>query len=254
MHLQGLKQNVPSVRYTTAQCTLLLQLLCCNIIMHTTMPCFDAVYLDYDVCTRVFKSCGLLYAEPLLTGTLQAMLDFPLGWDSKIPAALGLPPLPGHIKNLAEGVVVKPLKNIVIETTRGNEPMRVIFKRKIEGFQETKPREKVSRPKKATAEYNQDYELVKCEMLLMVTPQRLMNVISKLGVPDTAVESQREVKAKWNTILNGLAADVLEEMALVHEDLWKAFKREHAQMVGRVKSDLKRECAVTVKEYREKNA
>ncbi len=211
------------------------------------------VYLDYDVCMRVFKSCGLLYAEPLLTGTLQAMLDFSLGWDSKIPAALGLPPLPAGVKNPAEGVVVKPLKNILIQTAKGKSLVRVIFKRKIEGFRETKPREKISKPKAAT-EYNQDYELVKCEMFLMVTQQRLMNVISKLGLPDPSTESQREVKVKWNVILNGLAADVLEEMSIVHEDLWKDFKREHAELVGRLKSELKRECGVAVKEYRERNA
>ncbi len=212
------------------------------------------MYLDYDICVDLFKSCELLYAEPLVTGTLQDMLGYPLGWDSKIPAKLGFPPLPADVKNPAEGIVVKPMKNVMLETERDPELVRVIFKRKIDGFRETQPREKISKPEGKTTEYNQDYELVKCEMFLMVTQQRLVNTISKLGLPDSTVDSQREVRIKWNSILSGLAADVLEEMETVHEDLWKSFKREQSAMVGKLKSELKRECGLAVKEYREHNA
>ena len=212
------------------------------------------MYLDYDICVDLFKSCELLYAEPLVTGTLQDMLGYPLGWDSKIPAKLGFPPLPADVKNPAEGIVVKPMKNVMLETERDPELVRVIFKRKIDGFRETQPREKIRKPKGKTTEYNQDYELVKCEMFLMVTQQRLVNTISKLGLPDSTVDSQREVRIKWNSILSGLAADVLEEMETVHEDLWKSFKREQSAMVGKLKSELKRECGLAVKEYREHNA
>ncbi len=206
------------------------------------------MYLDYDLCMSLFKSCELLYAEPLVTGTLQDMLDYPLGWDSTLPAKLGLPPLPANVKNSAEGIVVKPMKNTMVETKSG--PMRVILKRKIEGFQETRPRKKVTQPREKIDEYNQDYELVKSEMFLMVTQQRLVNTISKLGLPDSTVDSKHEVRNKWDSILRGLAADVLEEMETVHEDLWNSFKREHSAMVGKLTSELKRECGLAVVEYK----
>ncbi len=218
-----------------------------------TISCLFAVYLDYDVCMSLFSSCELLYAEPVVTGTLEDMLDYQLGWDSKIPAKLGLPPLPADVKNSAEGIVIKPMKNVMVETKSG--PIRVILKRKIEGFQETRPREKIKQPREKIiiAENNQDYELVKCEMFLMVTQQRLVNTISKLGLPDSTVDSQREVRNKWNIILRGLAADVVEEMETVHEDLWKSFNREHSAMVDKLTSELKRECGLAVGEYREHN-
>ncbi len=201
------------------------------------------MYLDYDLCMSLFKSCELLYAEPLVTETLQDMLDYPLGWDSTLPAKLGLPPLPANVKNSAEGIVVKPMKNTMVE-------MRVILKRKIEGFQETRPRKKVTQPREKIDEYNQDYELVKSEMFLMVTQQRLVNTISKLGLPDSTVDLKHEVRNKWDSILRGLAADVLEEMETVHEDLWNSFKREHSAMVGKLTSELKRECGLAVVEYK----
>ena len=180
------------------------------------------------------------------------MLDYPLGFESTIPAKLGLPPLPDDIKNPAEGVVIKPVKNLVLETIR--EPQRVIFKRKIEGFRETKPRERRAQTRGKDTEYNPDYELVKCEMFAMVTRQRLVNVISKIGLPDSDNDSPKEVRERWHRIREGLIGDVLEDLAIEHEDLWRDFKRNHAAMVGRVRSDLRKECDTTVKEYREQNA
>ena len=144
---------------------------------------------------ELFKQSGFLYAEQLATGSLQAMISYPLGFESKLPAKFGLPPL--DKPNVAEGIVIKPMKETILETRKG--PKRVIFKRKVEGFAEVKHRshEHVANGYKTSAEGGtvwtppdsdtQDYELMRYEMLALVTTQRVVNVISKLGRPSIYV-------------------------------------------------------------------
>ena len=203
--------------------------------------------MDYDVCMQLFKGSGFLYAEPLCTGTLQDMLDYPLGFTTKLPAKFGLPPLPEK-DNVAEGVVIKPLKNILIETKKG--PKRVIFKRKVEKFME---RKKVSVPEettqgkkhKPTADSQRQYEdfqLLKYEMYALVTEQRLVNVISKQGMP--------ELEAEWNEITENLVADVLEDLALENEELWAKYQKE-PKFMKRLMRDLQEESTRTVTDYRD---
>lgn len=204
--------------------------------------------MDYDVCMRLFKESGFLYAEPLCTGTLQQMLDYPLGFTTKLPAKFGLPPIP-EMPNVAEGVVIKPLKNTVIETKNG--PKRVIIKRKVENFIE---RKKVRVPKenpkgknhKATEKQNQrqyeDFQLLKYEMYALVVEQRLVNVISKQGMP----ESEEE----WEEITANLVADVVEDLALENEELWAKYQKE-PKFMSRLMRDLQEESARTVQDYRD---
>ena len=140
-------------------------------------------YLDYDICIEVFQESGFMYAEPLIVGTLQAMISYPLGFESKLPAKFGLPAL--DKPNVAEGIVIKPLKNIVLDTMKG--PNRVIFKRRVKHFAEVKPRGRDRGYKKRTEAWipssGHDLELLKYEMLALITTQRVVNVISKLGRP-----------------------------------------------------------------------
>lgn len=63
-----------------------------------------------DVC-RLCSTAGLLYARTLFTGTLSDCLSYPMPFPTRIPAELGLPPLPG---NLCEGIVLKPLDPILL--------------------------------------------------------------------------------------------------------------------------------------------
>ena len=141
--------------------------------------------MDYDVCMELFEESGFFYAEPLVTGTLEAMTSFPLGFDSKLPAKFGLPPL--GKPNVAEGIVIKPLKDVVLECKKG--PTRVIFKRKVAAFEEVRKRglgkenKGTSRSRVRTPANSQDFELLRDEVLARITIQRIVNVTSKLGRP-----------------------------------------------------------------------
>ena len=196
-------------------------------------------YLDYDVCIQLLKNSGFLYAEPLCTGSLQTMLGYPLGFQTKIPPKLGLPSLEGR-SNTAEGIVIKPLKNVVLETSKG--PRRVIFKRKVEKFLERKQRTRPS-DKNQYSKQQADLELLKYEMYALVTEQRAVNVISKLGLPSSDED--------WEAITEDLVGDVLEQLSSDHEELWSKCQQEPL-LLEQIMEELGKESSQVVVEYRER--
>lgn len=239
-------------------------------------------YLDYDICEEIFNKSGFLYAEPLATGTLQDMINFPLGFESKLPPKFGLPSL--DKPNVAEGIVIKPVKNVVLDTKKG--PKRVIFKRKVEGFAEVKPRgrergnKKQAAPSEVWTSTNaQDFELLRYEMLALITTQRTVNVISKLGLPslspsptegkdsnsqDVSQESKEATGVKekqsgvpmeaesgvqWKAIIRGLMKDVIEELETDHTELWGSCQRDQDK-IGEIMAELREQCTQCVKEYK----
>lgn len=211
-----------------------------------------AEYLDYDVCMELFASVGFLYSEPLLSGTLQDMLSLELGFESKLPARLGLPPLRDRV-NTAEGVVVKPLKNVVISTDKG--PRRVIFKRKVEHFQERrnprlasvstvgagKARAKKGEKRGQKYEEEANLRLLQYEMSALVSEQRVVNTISKRGIPDS--------EAEWTELTEALLQDVLETAESENEKLWGVCGGSSGGLKSLI-GGLREECAQSVEEYR----
>ena len=210
----------------------------------STLVCLaPPVYLDYDVCMQLFKDVGFLYLEPLITGTLQDMLCFELGFKTTLPAQLGLPPLAQEgRRNVAEGIVVKPLKNLVLETDKG-EPRRVIFKRKVEKFHEWKPRRKkhTKSKEKEFSKSDADRELLRYEMSALVTDQRVVNTVSKRGVPEDE---------EWEELVGEVVADVVESVSTENEVLWLACG---GSVVGEVE-EMRRECGQLVDQYRLRHA
>ena len=213
-----------------------------------------AEFLDYDVCMQLFRNAGFLYAEPLKTGTLQDMLSLELGFKTMLPEKLGLPPLLDK-KNTAEGIVIKPLKNVVLDTKKG--PQRVIFKRKVENFHERrKPRMAVASSEGKTQQQQQqgkgkggkkgrrDHErqakldLLKYEMSALASEQRLVNTITKRGVPNS--------DSDWAEVREALVRDVLESTESENEEVWSACGGPSREMV----EGLRVECGELVDMYR----
>ena len=92
----------------------------------------ERVYLDHDEATRVFEETGIFHAKPYARGGYEELIQVPLGFESTLPAALGLPPLPQG--NKAEGLVLKPSRAVSIPRREG--VVRPVIKRKIAEFAE----------------------------------------------------------------------------------------------------------------------
>lgn len=145
-------------------------------------------------------------APELARGSLTEALAHPLESLATVwPARVGLPPLPD---NLAEGVVARPLEELVLPTPRG--PRRALFKRKPARFSED-PRYHQAR--KAPARGGADPASYALELLTwrveeLLNDNRLAAARSKVGRAETP-------------------AARAEVAALLCEDVLEVLEREH---------------------------
>lgn len=202
------------------------------------------VYLDYDLCMELFTTCGFLYAEPLLIGSLQNMLDYPLGFESKLPDKFNLPHLEDRT-NTAEGIVIKPVQNAVLPCKNGTK--RVIFKRKVEGFMERKEPKHVhkARDQKSQA-FNPNFEALRYEALALTTEQRLINTISKLGRPES------DDTSSWKEVADFFMQDVLTEICADNNELWTTCEKDGI-LIEKLKQELQVTTEQLITDYNEKN-
>jgi Rnl2 family RNA ligase len=132
-------------------------------------------YLDYDITLQVLREVGMMLAEPLFIGKFEQAFNYKIEFESTIPQTLKLPALP---TNKAEGVVIKPVKSIYIDTKKGR--IRPIVKKKISEFAEDNRFHQAQ--KWDSQQINVDVELlVTQEIFRFLTLNRLRNVVSKLG-------------------------------------------------------------------------
>lgn len=85
-------------------------------------------FLSYEYIIQLVNQTELLVAKPLIIGTLDKVSNFDINFNSTIPELLGLKPfLPK--KNLAEGIVIRPLNNYMLTNLKQIEcPTRCLIK------------------------------------------------------------------------------------------------------------------------------
>lgn len=159
----------------------------------------NQVYLNYDKALQVFKTVGILCAEPLFIGKYGECLDFNIHFESTIPAKLKLPPIKG---NKAEGVVIKPIEPIYDESGRE----RVMLKLKIPEFQEDKRFHEGKKWEEKKTFQLSALDLVLYEVDALVTENRLNNAISKIG------HVKQGDKEKAKQLLQLFCDDVIDQL------------------------------------------
>ena len=199
-------------------------------------------YLDYDVVMSVLSDAGFMYSKPLDICAFEEAMNFKLGFVTPLPAQFGLPPIKD---NLAEGVVIKPMKNVLVETKKGKK--RLIFKRKIDKFSERKPvgpkPTKTPKKSKSLSPINES-ELLTYEMYALITEQRLINAISKIGMPYGETSEQT-----WVDIQELMVEDVKSTLQEDNEELWQACSPAAR---GVVFKEIDDQCSDVVTAYRQK--
>lgn len=176
-------------------------------------------FLDYSVAREACEGAGLPFAAPLHTGTLAECLDFPIEFDSTIPARLRLAQLPANTPNLAEGVVIRPVREPFSATKAGRccakrsesgkVSVRGLFKRKIAAFGEKQYQNDDWRKGKAGGagpSRDDALEMASYEVASCITEQRLDNVLSKTGRVDP------HDRSACRQLLQDLKADVAESL------------------------------------------
>jgi Rnl2 family RNA ligase len=173
-------------------------------------------YVDYDIALSICEEAGILCAAPLFIGGYQEALAYPLGFDSTIPARLGLPPLPGA--NKAEGVVIKPLKTLLVETKKG--AIRPVLKKKIPEFAEDKRFSEAQKWSVPSPTTQSNLDLLKWEAFNLVTENRLQSAVSKVGAL-AAGDGQRVQR-----VFSIFAEDVFEQLERTQEARLATLRQE----------------------------
>ncbi len=138
----------------------------------------ERTYLDHDEAARVLDEAGILRLEPLLRGSYEEVMALPLGFESTLPAALGLPPLPPG--NRAEGVVAKPVRSVAVARRPG--VLRPVIKRKIPEFAEDARFHGAEKwPSRAPGAGAAALSVLRYEVSARVTEQRFHAAVSKVG-------------------------------------------------------------------------
>jgi Rnl2 family RNA ligase len=88
-----------------------------------------ASMFDWEAAEPLFAKTGVPYVRPLLVGKMNDAQNYALGFETRIPAELGLPRIDG---NRAEGIVIKPARAVTVDS----EPVAPRIKRKLEEFAE----------------------------------------------------------------------------------------------------------------------
>lgn len=174
------------------------------------------IYVDYDQAILRLSQAKLLHALPLFIGKYEEAVAFPLGFDSHLPAALGLPPL--STANKAEGIVIKPVAAVHIPGR--SAPLRPVIKRKIPEFAEDArfhEAQKWTAARRDTA--TGALEILKYEVSALATEARLDSAISKVGqVSRAGLRSARDSE-RIEAILELVLQDVRTEIDERHGSL-----------------------------------
>lgn len=205
----------------------------------------DQHFLDYQVIRSIFERVKLMYNEPLFIGKFEQCMDYNIHFITKIPSRLGLQQIEG---NKAEGVVIRPVRELLIETKKGR--VRPLVKRKIEEFSEVRfdmTRKQASDSSSApssssSSSVNHHHgvdaaKLCEYEMLALITMNRLNNAISKLGKPDP------NNKAQNLELLQLYVSDVIETLTDDEQtgELYRALSnREKEELQDKVTLEAKR--------------
>ncbi len=154
-------------------------------------------FLDYYTMDKYLKQTTFFYAKPLMIGTFKDVENYNLEFDSLIPTQLGQEQLLKNT-NIAEGIVIKPIKPYFIKDNNNN--VRCLIKKKHSKFQEISDSFDLQEAKKS-------YQYIFSQL---VTQNRYQAVISKIG-------------KLTNENINEVIDDVVE-------DTWKDFYQDYSNI------------------------
>ncbi|MDI3289024.1 RNA ligase family protein [Polyangium sp. 15x6] len=166
----------------------------------------ERVYLDQDEAREACEDFGIPFARPLFRGRYEDALVLPLGFETTIPARLGLPSL--GPSNKAEGVVLKPARALVVPRRAG--VVRPVVKRKIPEFSEDERFHEAEKWTGSRAPSASPVDWLMHEASSLVNENRLNAAVSKVGPTRP-----------------GDTARLGEVLALVREDLEAEMRARH---------------------------
>lgn len=183
-------------------------------------------YLPYKEAMPRLQEAGFLTAQPLRIGKYEEIALWDLNFESRLPAVLGLPPLPEA--QIAEGIVARSWEALSLQDSKGR-PFRPIFKRKHPSFAEDARFHQAQAWESSPAylRHTPPSERIIEAIQALATPQRLVSALSKVGRPRSPHDKKRRL------LLEELQADLLHESQTLDPKAWKALSEaERASCLG----------------------
>jgi len=171
----------------------------------------ERIYLDQAIAVRLCQGAGLLAARPLFSGPYEEAMTYPLGFETTLPALLGLPSL--GPTNKAEGVVLKPAHPVVVPRRGGW--IRPVIKRKIPEIAEDDRFHGARKWAPSPAAMPGALDALRAEAAALVNENRLFAAVSKVG-----------------RVGPGDAAKLAEVLGLVREDIEVELRARSGARVG----------------------
>jgi Rnl2 family RNA ligase len=164
--------------------------------------------LDWEQAEPLLARAGVPFVRPRFVGKMSDAQNYVLGFETAIPAELGLPPIAG---NRAEGIVIKPIRAVTVDGAR----VAPRLKRKLEEFAEDERfhgAQKWGAPRRSAS----DHSAVLLEALrARINEPRVNAARSKIG-------RIRRDDHKRRAELQALIVDeVLDEVSASHAKEWK---------------------------------
>lgn len=163
------------------------------------------LYLHQEDALALADEAKVPFVRPLFRGSYEDAFAFPLGFETTLPALLGLPSL--GPSNKAEGVVLKPAQNLVVPRRAG--VLRPIVKRKIAEFAEDARFHQAEKWTRTEAPSGA-LDVLRYEVSQLVNENRLHAAISKVG------PTRPEDKTRLLAVLSLVREDLDAELASRH--------------------------------------
>lgn len=179
-------------------------------------------YLEQDAAARVCDEAQIPFARPLFRGSYEDAFAFPIGFETTIPALLGLPSL--GPTNKAEGVVLKPARAITVP--RRSSRIRPVIKRKIPEMAEDERYHGAEKWRARPAAPGPAPLWLLQEASALVNENRLASAISKTG-------PHKGDPAKIAEVLALVTEDVTLDLSARHPAALAALSPEEAAALAR---------------------
>ncbi|MCB9753912.1 MAG: hypothetical protein H6713_28550 [Myxococcales bacterium] len=195
-------------------------------------------YLGFGRALELLRSLDILCAEPLRVCSLTEACAYPVDFETRMPARLGLPALPNHAANLAEGVVIRPMEALTVQTRKG--PGRPLLKRKPARFSEDARYHQVQRwtnNAPVVAEFGTSAARLCGIAHALLLPTRLDAAISKVGRLSGGGARAARRRAEVQRLLRD---EVLEELEAEADALLRSLTPEaRGALVGAIEARVR---------------
>lgn len=188
-------------------------------------------HLDFESAQNLIESAGLMFSSIRFKGSLNEALEQSPDFLTELPGRLSLPAIP---ENFAEGLVIRSLKPLYIQTRKGRA--RPMLKRKLPRFKEAHYHA-ATKPLAQPGLESFALDLLEWAALGMLNQNRLASASSKLGPLSASNQAafERELSEDlWESLeleypreCFGLPPDDLELLQALILDEIQSFLRQH---------------------------